>query len=368
MSEFRHSTLVSPAPAAATPVLRAMDLDAMCALMATGGFEPFRAKQLYHWVYVKGIEELDEARNLPAKLRAWLAEHACIGVPERVRVTGEASTTQKLLLRLSDGKLIESVVMRDDESGRTSLCVSSQVGCAVGCRFCLTGFGGFQRDLTIDEIVGQVLAARRHVLGGDEPIGHLVFMGMGEPMLNLDAVGPAIRLLTDPDGIKLSRRRVTVSTSGILPGIERFGREDLGVGLAVSLNATTDQVRSAIMPINRKWPIAALIAALRAFPIEARRRITIEYVLLRGINDTPEDAQRLATLLHGLPCKVNLIMFNPSPHLPYEAVDAAALDRFTAVLSAAHFTVTVRWSRGREIDAACGQLAAHHFEQQGGAA
>ncbi|MCE5228136.1 23S rRNA (adenine(2503)-C(2))-methyltransferase RlmN [bacterium] len=345
------------------PALRGMDLAAMGGLLAEGGFETYRARQLYQWVFRNGAESIDEMGNLPKPMRAFLAERTTIGGVELVRENGPRGGTQKLLMRTHDGKFIESVVMRDEGAGRTSLCVSSQIGCAVGCAFCLTGFGGFQRNLRTDEIVGQVLAVKRHVLAEDEPLAHVVFMGMGEPMLNLGAVVPALRLLIDPDGVGLSRRRVTVSTAGIVPGIEKFGKEEVGVGLAVSLNATTDETRSEIMPINKKWGIKELIGAIEKFPMEARRRVTIEYVLLKGINDTVDDAERLVRLLRKLPVKVNLIMFNASPQLPFKPADEERLEMFAAVLSRSNMTVTVRWSKGREIEAACGQLAAHYFEK-----
>lgn len=346
------------------PALRGMDLASMSALLAEGGFETYRARQLYQWVFRRGADMLDEMKNLPKAMREFLAERARMGGVELVRAQGHDGGTQKLLMQTDDGRFIESVVMRDEGAGRTSLCVSSQVGCAVGCAFCLTGFGGFQRNLRADEIVGQALATKKKAMAADEPLAHVVFMGMGEPMLNLGAVIPALRLMIDPDGIGLSRRRVTVSTAGIVPGINQFGAANVGVGLAVSLNATTDETRARIMPINEKWPLAQLIAAIERFPMEARRRVTIEYVLLKGINDTAEDAERLVRLLHRLAVKVNLIMFNPSPHLPFESSSAERLEMFAAVLSRANMTVTVRWSKGREIEAACGQLAAHYFEKQ----
>lgn len=345
------------------PALRGMDLKAMTALLAEGGFEAYRARQLYQWVLRQGVDSLDEMNNLPKAMRAFLAERTRMGGVEFVRAQGPAGATQKLLMRTDDGCFIESVVMRDEGAGRTSLCVSSQVGCAVGCAFCLTGFGGFQRNLRTDEIVGQVLATKKKAMAADEPLAHVVFMGMGEPMLNLESVVPALKLMIDPDGIGLSRRRVTVSTAGIVPGIKQFGEANVGVGLAVSLNATTDETRTSIMPINTKWGIAELIAAIERFPMEARRRITIEYVLLEGLNDAIEDAERLVKLLQRLPVKVNLIMFNPSPHLPFQPAAEERLEMFAAVLSRANMTVTIRWSKGREIEAACGQLAAHYFEK-----
>jgi 23S rRNA (adenine2503-C2)-methyltransferase len=356
----------------AKPQLRGMNLTRMQALLTAAGFEKYRAAQLHQWVWRRMAVDFDQMHTLPKALRAWLAENTQLSAAELLRLTGEAGQTQKALFRLADGKRIESVVMRerldeDEADGppgavQPSLCISSQVGCAVDCKFCLTGWGGYQRNLSAAEIVSQAVEIQARVLREGERINHIVFMGMGEPMLNLAGVCGSVRLLTDPDGFGLSKRRMTVSTAGIVPGIEKFGEERLGVGLAVSLNATTDAVRDEIMPINRKWNIETLIGALRRFPLEARRRITIEYVLMRGINDTPEDAQRLATLLRGLRCKVNLIMYNETPQLDYRQVDEATLERFLRILSAANMTVTVRWSKGREIQAACGQLAAHKSE------
>jgi 23S rRNA (adenine2503-C2)-methyltransferase len=352
------------------PALRGLDCDAMTGLVAGAGFDAYRGGQLYHWIFARGAAAFEDMANLPRPLRAWLAAHTRLATLELVRTNGDPDVTRKLLFRLADGRFIESVLMCDPTASdeRTSLCLSTQVGCAVGCTFCLTGYGGFQRNLTADEIVGQAIVARRILAGPAQPpstfttLDHIVFMGMGEPLLNLDAVIPALRLLTDPKGFGLSRRRVTVSTAGVVPGIERIGKEGLDVGLAVSLNATTDAVRSSIMPINKRWPIASLLEACRRYPLNRRRRITFEYVLLKEINDTAEDARRLVGLLHGIPCKVNLIMFNPSPRLPYEPVEADQLNAFARTLSGAHLTVTVRWSKGREIDAACGQLAAHYTE------
>jgi 23S rRNA (adenine2503-C2)-methyltransferase len=340
-----------------------MTLGEMETLIERGGFPKYRAKQLFEWVYRHGVPDLDSMTNLPKALRGWLAEHVVIGGGRLVRAQGEPDRTRKVLFELSDHRFIESVLMRDEGKERSSLCVSSQVGCAVGCTFCLTGYGGFQRQMTVDEIVGQVLDVRRELLLEGERLQGMVFMGMGEPMLNLDAVVAAIRLISDPEGIAMSPRRITVSTSGVIPGIEAFGRAQTGANLAVSLNATTDEVRTSIMPLNKRWPIADLIAALAAFPLAQRQRITVEYVLLKGINDSKEDAARLADLLKPLRCKVNLIMFNPHDYLHYEPVDEATLDLFAETLARRHYTVSVRWSKGREIEAACGQLAAHHFER-----
>jgi 23S rRNA (adenine2503-C2)-methyltransferase len=393
--EANPATASSPAPASmstpARPDLRGMSLTAMETMLEAAGFERYRARQLYQWVFRRLAPSLDAMHNLPKALRAWLAEHASLDGGLRLeRADGQPGQTRKALFRLADGRAIESVLMieadadedaepgsepdstPDSESGsapdgnpspsRPSLCLSSQVGCPLDCQFCRTGWGGYQRNLTVAEIVGQAIEIQRQWLGPDERVRHVVFMGMGEPLLNLEAVVPAIRLLTDPDGLGVGRRRVTVSTAGVVPGLSRLGTEGLGVGLAVSLNATTDDLRDKLMPINRKWNLAVLTDALRRYPLEPRRRITIEYVLLRGLNDSPDDARRLVRLLHGIRCKVNAIMYNETPELPYRQSDAAALGRFMDVLRAARLTVSARWSKGSEIEAACGQLAAHRKE------
>lgn len=354
-----------PTDSPARPTLRGMALADMQEMLVAAGHPAYRAKQLYQWVFQHGAETFDEMTNLPKPMREWLRDNTEFGGGGVARADGPRDQTRKVLFELADGRAIESVVMRDEGNGRTGLCVSSQVGCAVGCTFCLTGYGGFQRHCTVDEIVGQVLSVRRHLLLEGERLHSLVFMGMGEPMLNLDAVVKAVRLITDPEGVGLSARRVTVSTSGVIPAIEAFGRAQTGTNLAVSLNATTDETRTQIMPLNKRWPIAALIESLRRFPLKQRQRITMEYVLMRGVNDSIEDARRLIALLRPLRCKVNLIMFNPHELLDFEPVDDRTLDMFMKTLADANYTVSVRWSKGREIEAACGQLAAHYFHKRG---
>ena len=359
-----HSSITcSPGGEGSAPppiVLRGMTRDDVCHLVKRAGSEPYRAKQLYHWIHEKQATSIDEMTSLPAGLRDWLIKNTRLAALERIRVLGDPGSTQKVLFRTHDRRYIESVVMREDE-GRTSLCVSSQIGCAMGCTFCLTGYGGFQRNLVSSEIVDQVMQLKRDVMKEDETIHHMVFMGMGEPLHNPKGVIPAVRVITDPDGYALAKRRVTISTVGHVQGIAELADARLGVGLAVSLNATSDEVRDKIMPLNRRWPIGVLLSALRSYPLETRRRITIEYVLLKGINDSMADASRLVGLLQDIRCKVNLIMFNPSDPLDYKPCDASVLGRFVEFLSGNNMTVPVRWSKGREIDAACGQLAAHYF-------
>ncbi len=345
------------------PPLLGMTLTQMDSLTQRAGFPAYRAKQLFQWIYQKGIASLDEATNLPKDYRAYLAENYSLGLPEIAHITGVAADTRKLALRLNDGKIIESVLMHDEERDRFTLCVSTQVGCPLACKFCMTGLGGFQRNLTVAEILGQVILAQRQ-LTSDQRLSNLVFMGMGEPMLNLEAVIPALQLLISPNAIGFSSRRITVSTAGVVPGIRKFGRRNPGASLAVSLNATTNETRSRIMPINRKYPIEELLCALLEFPMPQRRRITFEYVLLRGVNDSDADARRLIHLVHGIPCKINLICFNATDPLPFEPVDDVRLEVFRDILRHADLTVAVRYSKGRDLQAGCGQLAAHIQQKQ----
>jgi 23S rRNA (adenine2503-C2)-methyltransferase len=259
-----------------------------------------------------------------------------------------------LRYHLDDGPVIESVLIR--EPRRLTLCLSTQAGCRIGCAFCLTAKGGLRRHLRVAEIVDQILQART-LLDADERLTNLVFMGMGEPLDNYAATVKALRLITHPDAVGFSPRRITVSTSGLVPALRRFGAEDLRVNLAVSLNAPNDAIRSQLMPINKKWPIGELLAACQTYPLPSGRRITFEYVLLEGLNDQPMHAEQLARLLRGLRCKVNLIPFNPFPGAAFRRPSAETVQRFQAILHSQYFTATIRESRGRDIGAACGQLA-----------
>lgn len=342
--------------------LAGMSLDELQTLLTDAGHPAFRARQLYEWLYRKTALSFDEMTSLSKDLRAWLAERFVLEYPEIAEVQGGAADgSRKMLFRLPDHRVVESVLMNDKDW--QTLCVSSQVGCAVDCKFCMTGFGGFRRQMTAAEIVSQYLLTRR-VINDNVAPRNMVFMGMGEPMLNLDNVIPAIKLLTDPNGISVSPRRITVSTSGIIPGIDRLGEADLGVNLAISLNASNDEFRSKIMPINKRYPIAALLDACRRFPLKNRRRITFEYVLLGGENDTVQNARELAALLDGIPCKVNLIPWNPDANLPFSRPDETAIRRFQQELLDRYFTVSVRYSKGLDIGAACGQLAGHWQDEQ----
>jgi 23S rRNA (adenine2503-C2)-methyltransferase len=313
----------------------------------------YRAASLYRWIYRRRETDWGRMSDLPAGLRASLAERFRIAWPEVAAVAASADGTHKYLLALEDGARIESVYI-PQASGRVTLCLSSQVGCALGCRFCRTATMGFIRNLGPGEMVGQALRLEeRHAL---RPPYNIVFMGMGEPLLNFDALMAAFRILTEEDGAGLTPRRITVSTAGYVPGILRLAREKPRPRLAVSLNCTTDEARSDLMPINRRWPIAELVAACREFTSVGRERVTFEYVVLRGANDTPADARRLVRLLAPLRCKVNLIPYNPIGGEEFRRPEPAAVDALRLSLVERGVAASVRWSKGVEIGAACGQL------------
>ncbi|WP_211332009.1 23S rRNA (adenine(2503)-C(2))-methyltransferase RlmN [Inmirania thermothiophila] len=341
--------------------LLGLDRGGLAAYFAQRGEPAFRAVQLARWVYRRGVTDFAAMTDLSKGLRARLAEEAELTLPEVLAERVSADGTRKWLLRLADGNAVETVFIPEPDRG--TLCVSSQVGCVLNCSFCMTARQGFSRNLTAAEIVAQVWLAQQR-LGGfaiaersRRPITNVVLMGMGEPLLNLEAVIPALRLLVDDHGFGLSRRRVTVSTAGVVPGIRRL-REAAPVSLAVSLHATTDALRDRLVPLNRKYPIRELLAACAEYVADdPRRRVTFEYVLLAGVNDAVADAEALVRLLRGIPAKVNLIPFNPFPGAPYRRPAQAAVDRFRDVLLAAGMTAITRRPRGDDIEAACGQLA-----------
>jgi len=320
----------------------------------------FRARQIFRWLHLRGAATLDEMTDVPRALRAELEARFTLTTLERAAEQRSADGTIKWKWRTVDGCAIESVYMPEAE--RKTLCVSSQVGCGMGCTFCLTATMGLARNLTPGEIVDQVHRANRRLveLGdgeGPRPLTNLVFMGMGEPLANFENLKAGLDILLAEDGPNFSHRHVTVSTAGLAPMIRRLG-EETQVKLAVSLNATTDEIRSRIMPINRRWPIGELLRACRAFPMKQGRRITFEYVLLGGVNDGDDDAERLGRLLDGIPSKVNLIPYNENPGLALRAPEPSRIERFQARLIGMGITAVVRKSRGRDIAAACGQLAA----------
>ena len=314
---------------------------------------PYRAGQVYDALHRRGVAEFGAITGLSRELRARLGERFRIERPVLVERRPAPDGTVKHLLRLADDATVEAVDILDDR-GRHTLCLSSQAGCALACAFCVTGYWGAGRNLSAGEIVGQVLALR--AAGGLPEAVNLVFMGMGEPLLNLDALEPAFEILSE----SASPRRITVSTAGVVPGIEALARWPKRPNLAVSLHAADDALRSRIMPINRTWPLVELMAALRAYPLERGRRLTFEYILIRGLNDGPTHADALARLLAGLSAKVNLIPINPDPVLGDRMVppDAAAVDAFHCRLKRHGLVSTVRRPRGLEASAACGQLRA----------
>ena len=318
------------------------------------GASPYRGRQLATWIYRKGVTDVAEMSDLPRDFRTALAERARTALPELERATPSQDSSQKLVFRLEDGGRVSAVVMPDD--GRITLCLSTQVGCGYACAFCLTGTMGLTRNLSAAEIVGQLLVANSLLRDG-ERVTHIVFMGMGEPLANYSALVQSLRILTDAKlGLGYSPRRLTVSTVGLVSGIEKLAREDLKVNLAISLHAASDEVRSRLMPVNRAWNLEALMRAVRAYPLAPRQSVFFEYVMLDGVNDAPEEAQRLARLLRGVRAKVNLIPFNDWEGSTFRRPPLARILAFQSILLEAGVTTTVRWSKGEDIGAACGQL------------
>jgi 23S rRNA (adenine2503-C2)-methyltransferase len=319
------------------------------------GASRYRGRQLATWMYRKNVVDLDAMTDLAKEFRAALAERASVLLPEVERTTPSQDGSRKLVFRLHDGARVSAVVMPDED--RITLCLSTQVGCGYACTFCLTGTMGLERNLTAGEIVGQLMAANRLLEAEGRRVTHLVFMGMGEPLANYVPLVASLRILTDAKlGIGYSPRRITVSTVGVVKGIERLARENLKVNLAISLHAADDETRGRLMPVNRSWNLEALMAAVRKYPLAPRQRIFFEYVLLDGVNDSPETAARLARLLRGVRAKVNLIPFNDWEGAGFSRPPIARILAFQAVLIDAGITTTVRWSKGEDIGAACGQL------------
>ena len=323
------------------------------------GEKPFRAKQLWHWLYFRGETDFSRMTTLAKSLQATLADHFEVRRPRIVTEQLSDDGTRKWLLATEDGNEVESVYIPEEDRG--ALCISSQVGCTLTCSFCHTGTQRLVRNLTPGEIVGQMMVARDAYEEWPSPpegrmLSNIVMMGMGEPLYNFDAVAQALKIVMDPEGIALSKRRITLSTSGVVPMIERVGRE-LGVGLAVSLHAVRDELRNELVPINKKYPIKELLAACRAYPgANNARRITFEYVMLKGINDSPADARELARLLKDIPAKINLIPFNKWPGVIYDCSAPHVIRKFSSILNDHELSAPIRVPRGRDIMAACGQL------------
>lgn len=316
------------------------------------GKEEYRAQQIIHWVYRHRVESFQEMTNLSKELRDFLQKASrlyCLA-PKHVETSSDDS--QKFLFVLEDGESIESVLIPD--KGRLTLCVSTQVGCAFGCRFCLTGQQGFTRNLTTSEIVGQVLAVQGLTKTGGPT--NIVLMGMGEPLANFENTVKALEIMGYNDGLRYSKRRVTLSTVGLIPAIEKLGRLSRHCRLAVSLNATDHGTRNVLMPVNEKYPLGDLLEACRRFPLAPRERITFEYVLIKGVNESDEDARRLPRILRGIRAKVNLIPYNEASDLPFERPDDDTILAFQQILLQKNITAIIRKSRGADISAACGQL------------
>src|SRR6056300_1747165 len=322
-----------------------------------------RVGQIWQWIYEKGISDFDAMTNLAKPYRAELSQHFTVVRPEIVSKQVSLDGTRKYLMRIAGGHEVETVYIPEDDRG--TLCVSSQVGCTLTCSFCHTGTQKLVRNLTAGEIVGQVLVCRDDL--GEWPtesgrppekrlLSNIVLMGMGEPLYNLDNVRDAMKIVMDGEGISLSRRRITLSTSGVVPEIVRAG-EEIGCMLAISFHATTDEVRDRLVPINKKWPIAELLEALRQYPKASNsERITFEYVMLKDVNDSDEDARRLVSLIKGIPAKINLIPFNEWPGSPYQRSDWAQIEKFADIIYKAGYASPIRTPRGEDIMAACGQL------------
>ncbi|HZS85450.1 MAG TPA: 23S rRNA (adenine(2503)-C(2))-methyltransferase RlmN [Stellaceae bacterium] len=333
--------------------------DELAAEMRALGAPSFRARQLWHWIYHRGATDFAAMTSLSKEFRARLAEAYELRRPAVSRALRSGDGTRKWLLRFADAQEVETVHIPEEDRG--TLCVSSQVGCTLTCKFCHTGTQRLVRNLDAAEIVGQVMIAR-DALGewpspqDDRQLTNIVMMGMGEPLYNYDNVAKALRIVMDHEGLSISKRKITLSTSGVVPMIRRCGAE-LGVNLAVSLHAVTDALRDVLVPLNKKYPIAELLQACRDYPGSSNaRRITFEYVMLKGVNDSPAEARELVRLLRGIPAKVNLIPFNPWPGAPYECSEPAAIKAFADIVFAAGYSSPVRTPRGQDIMAACGQL------------
>jgi len=349
-----------PEPVAPIP-LHALTLEDLEESLIALDQPSYRAKQIMEWAYERGkrVESWESMKNLPAVLRSALAEKHPIRISEVVTVSGSEDTTRKLLLRLHDGELIETVLipaspaLYGEESDRRTLCVSSQVGCAYACKFCASGLDGWKRHLSADEIVSQVLLAEK--ISG-ERINNLVFMGMGEPMANYKNWLKAVSILNAPWGVGLGARKMTVSTSGLVPCIRELADQPLQIRLAISLHGASDSVRSEIMPVNHKYPVAELMEACSYYSERKKQMITFEYILIEGVNDAPSEAKLLAERARGLRAKINLIPYNTVEGLPWKRPSEAVQEEFLSILRNRGIAATIRREKGHDIDAACGQL------------
>ena len=331
--------------------------DELEAFFESIGEKAFRGRQVMQWIYQKAIREIDHMTDLSKSLRKKLKEIAFIGGLRLIKKEISQDGTTKYLFELEDGQAIESVLIPDEE--RLTLCISTQVGCAMGCKFCVTGQMGFSRNLTPGEILKQILEVRRDLHSRN--LTNIVLMGMGEPLANFEAVKRAIFIMEDELALNFSARRITLSTIGLIPELKRLFEEGLKCRLAISLNAADQQTRAYLMPISRKYPLEDLLECCRSLPIPPRDRITFEYVLIKDVNASPEDAKKLALLLKGIRCKINLIPLNEAPEIPFKAPSEEEILSFQKILIQHGFTALIRESRGRDISAACGQIKGRIF-------
>ena len=346
-------------------LLTDLSYDELESWVAEQGEPSFRARQLFEWAYRSLVSDFAAMTNLPLGLRQKLAGLTVIqSLSPLEAVTSADGLTTKVLLQLRDGETIESVLMRYE--GRQSVCVSSQVGCALSCPFCATGQGGFKRNLSPGEIVEQVLYFARQLLAQNLTISNVVLMGMGEPLANYEATWQAIRILNDPRGFKLGARRFTISTAGMVPGIQRMAQEKLEVGLAVSLHAANDALRNRLVPLNKRYPLSELIAACREYVEHTSRRVSFEYALIQSVNDDPQQARELGQLLRGLLCHVNLIPLNPTADCTYRPASRDRIMAFRRELNGIGIPNTVRLGRGADIQAGCGQLCSRRKNIEAG--
>jgi 23S rRNA (adenine2503-C2)-methyltransferase len=330
------------------------DVAEMSEFVCASGEPPYRVQQLLNWIYQKNALSFEDLTNVPKKWRTVLQDSVYLSPFRSFTVQPSADATRKYLFELHDGAYIESVCIPMKE--HFTLCISTQVGCALQCGFCLTGKQGFSRNLSCGEMLGQILAARRDLPSNDR-ISNIVLMGMGEPLLNYEQTVKAIRMMVSEEGLNFSNRKITLSTAGIIPGIIKLGQEEFTINLAVSLNAPTDDLRSELMPINTTYPLHQLLQACRSYPLPARRRITFEYILLNRMNDSPDQAITLANLLHGIRCKINLIPLNPTTGIPYRPSPEENILAFQNILLHHGYSTFIRVSKGGDISAACGQLS-----------
>ncbi len=341
--------------------LKNLDQQGLVLFAESLGQSAFRGKQIMAWLYRPGITDFSEMTDLAKPFREILAEHACISNFGAPIIQASEDGAVKFAFRLQDGLFVESVLIPEED--RNTLCISSQVGCAMACTFCQTGTMGLTRNLTAAEIVNQVCGVRDYLLGqpadrraGPGTVTNIVFMGMGEPLNNFENLLTSLAILTDQKGLDMTSRRVTVSTCGIIPKMHELGKKS-NVNLAISLHAVDNETRNKLMPINRRYPIEQLIQACRDYPMQKRKRIMIEYLMLAGVNDSDDQARKLATLLRGVRCKINLLPFNSCEGIPYQPSSRQRILAFQEILMAAHYSVFIRNSRGNDISAACGQLA-----------